>query len=86
MRNTTVLENYGKVVIGKALVSLDTLNKGKGIFYEAILFDKALELEDLEKIKKVLKLMYDFTPKIKVKKEKVKVKPVVDSSLLQNFN
>ena len=41
MRNTTVLENYGKVVIGKALVSLDSLDKGKGIFYEAILFDKA---------------------------------------------
>ncbi len=74
-------EHYGKVVIGKAYESLDTADKGKGIFYEVILFDEGLSSEDVESIIKILKTFYDFTPKVKIQKEKV-----VDQSLLQNLN
>ena len=80
--NTSVLENYGKVVIGKALQSLDTNDKGRGYFYELILFDRALPIEDpdgVETIKKFLKTFYDFKPK-------VKEVPVVDQSVLQNLS
>ena len=61
--STTVLENYGKVVIGKAYESLETHDQGRGIFHEVILFDKFLSSEDVQSIIKFLGKVYDFTPK-----------------------
>jgi len=80
--STTVTENYGKVVIGKAYESLETNDKGRGIFYELILFDKALSNEDVESIIKFLKSMYDFTSKTKAKPSSGKV---IDDTVLQNL-
>src|SRR5271156_1079241 len=76
---TRVIENYGKVVIGKALESLD---KCRGLFYEAILFDKALPTEDIESIIRILKIYYNLDPDLK----KSETKLVVDNTLLQNLN
>ena len=76
-----VTENFGMVVIGNSFHALDrSSDKGKGLFYELILFEESLSNKDLESIKKFIKLYYNFH---EVKKSGPKV---VDSSLLQNLN